>query len=112
MCWMADRVERQRLDRSRGENTCVVDQEIKSSATERNGHAAGPAFYGLFFSDVADREADAAVGGVSQVQHLRGRHRCTEDDVALGGEPERNIAAKTAAGASYSRRPPRMFGWE
>ena len=70
-----------------------------AAAAKRFRHAGGPGFHGLFLGDVADRQADAAAGGLFQLLDLGGRDRGTENDIALGCEPQRNVAAKAAAGA-------------
>ena len=91
--FVPDGVERQNFERARREDACVVDQEIQADTAKRFRHAGSPGFHGLFFGDVADRQADAATGGLFQVRDLSGRECGTENDITLGSEPEGNIAA-------------------
>ena len=107
---MPDGVERQNFQRPRGEYACIVDQETKAATAKRLGHAGGPSFHSLLLGDVADRQADAAAGGLFQVLDLRGRDRGTENNITLGREPEGNVAAKAAAGAGDCGGPVRMSG--
>jgi hypothetical protein len=72
---MPDGVEGQNFQRPRGEYACIVDQETKAATAKRFRYAGGPGFHGLFLGDVADREADAAAGGLFQILDLRGRDR-------------------------------------
>src|ERR1700722_8938197 len=107
---MPDGVERQNFQRSWGENAGIVDQEIKAATAKRFRHAGGPGFHVLFLGDVADRQADAAAGGLFQLLDLRGRDRGTENDITLGCEPKRDVAAKAAAGAGDRSGPVRSSG--
>jgi hypothetical protein len=81
---MPDGVERQNFQWPRGEYACIVDQETKAATAKRLGHAGGPSFHSLLLGDVADRQADAAAGGLFQVLDLRGRDRGTENNITLG----------------------------
>src|SRR4029077_4309663 len=71
----------------RCENAGVVDQEIKAAAAQRVGHAGGPRSHGVFPGDVADRQADAAAGGLLQILDFPGRDGRTENDVTLAASP-------------------------
>src|SRR5580704_2079794 len=109
---MPDGVERQNFQWPRGEYARIVDQEAKAATAKRSRHAGGPGFHGLLLGDVADRQTDAAAGGLFQILDLRGRDRGTENDIALGRETQRNVAAKAAAGAGDRSGLVRMSGWQ
>jgi hypothetical protein len=104
---MPHSVERQNFQRPGSENARVADQKIKAATAQRAGHAGRPGSHSLFLGDVADRQTDTPAGGLLQILDLRGRERRTENDVTLGGEPEGDVAAKPATGASNRRR----FAW-
>jgi hypothetical protein len=91
-------VERQNFQRPGSKNACVVDEEIKAAA-QRVGYLCRPGSHNLVLRDVADRQADAPAGGLLQILDLGGGEGCTENDVTLVGEPEGDVAAKTASSA-------------
>jgi hypothetical protein len=105
-----DGVERQNLERSWGEDTGIVDQEIQAAIAESVRHPAGPGFHGLLFGDVADGQADTPAGDLLQILDLRRADGRAEDDIAFGGKPERDIAAEATARAGDRGGSAPMFG--
>src|SRR4029077_12065577 len=105
-----DGSERQYLQRPRGGDARFVDQEIEPAIAERVGYSISPGLHGLFFADVANRQTDPSAGGVLQVLDLGCGHGRAENDVAFGGEPERDIAAESRSGTSDRGGSARIFG--
>jgi hypothetical protein len=66
----------------------------------------------LLIGDVADSEADAPAGDVLQIQDLRRGYGRAEDDIAVGGELERDIARPRPppAPVSAADRPECSYG--
>src|SRR4029077_19155328 len=94
----SDGVEWERLDRSRSQDSGVIDQKAEAAICLRS-YGTSPALDCALVGDIATGQRNCAAGGLLEVIDFLWCDRSSKDAVAFCSETKRNISPKPTTGA-------------